>query len=53
MHMLTYTAAGPLGCTGSDSMVVEVSALDAISAGMDQSICQGTPELILTDFVPK
>ena len=52
MHLLTYTAAGPLGCTGSDSMVVEVSALDAISAGMDQSICQGTPELILTDFVP-
>lgn len=52
IHQLIYTATGPVGCTDSAAMPVEISALDTISAGLDQVICQGTPELSMIDYLP-
>lgn len=52
IHQLIYTATGPVGCSNSDSMQVEISTLDTISAGLDQVICEGTPELLLIDYLP-
>jgi gliding motility-associated-like protein len=40
---VTYTVTGTsaAGCTATDQVVVTVNALPLISAGIDQSICQG------------
>jgi gliding motility-associated-like protein len=45
----TYTVTGTSnGCTGSDIIIVTVNPPPPVSAGLDQTICQGQANAILT-----